>query len=102
MTEIVSCPSCTKKLQVPEDFFGKTVQCPECKQTFRAEPISAAGNVSATAPAAPPSRVPAWEKPPPTRAEVEEDRPRRRRRRHEDDDEDEEDDRPRRRYLAPH
>ncbi len=104
MTEIVSCPSCGKKLQVPEDFFGKNVQCPECKQTFRAEPASAAGAVSASPapPAAPAPSVPAWEKPPArtSRDEDEADRPRRRRRR--DDDEDDDDDRPRRRRLLPH
>lgn len=94
MTEVVSCPACRKKLQVPEDFFGKTVQCPECKQSFHAEPTSAADSAPPPVPS-----TPVWEKPPPTsRAEEEEDRPRRRRR---DADEDE-DDRPRRRRLTPH
>ncbi len=113
MTEVVSCPSCSKKLQVPEDFFGKTVQCPECKQTFRAEPTSAAGsipvgNVPAGSVSATPSQlpgppsVPEWEKPPrKTRDEDEDERPRRRRHRDEDED-DEESDRPRRRRLMPH
>jgi hypothetical protein len=106
MTEIVSCPSCSKKLQVPEDFFGKNVQCPECKQTFRAEPAGTAGNASVSAsgpappapPPAPPS-APVWEQPPRERRdENQDDRPRRRR--HDDDEED--DDRPRRRRLLPH
>ena len=103
MTEIVSCPSCGKKLQVPEDFFGKAVQCPECKQTFRAEPTSAAGSVSAAAPPAAPPSVPEWEKPPAKTRDDEEERPRRRRReRDDDDDRDDRNDRPRRRYLTPH
>jgi hypothetical protein len=50
MAEIVSCPACSKTLQVPEDFFGKTVQCPECKQAFLAQPTAAAAG-SAAAPA---------------------------------------------------
>jgi hypothetical protein len=101
MTEIVSCPSCGKKLQVPDDFFGKTVQCPECKQTFRAEPTSTAGSVSATAPPPAPSSVPEWEKPPAKTRDDDDERPRRRRRK-DDDDDDDRDERPRRRYLAPH
>ena len=74
MAEIVTCPSCDKKLQVPEEFFGKTVQCPECKQQFLAKPASGAGTSAAPAP------VPAWEKAPGRALErIEEDRPRRRR-----------------------
>ena len=111
MAEIVTCPSCDKKLQVPEEFFGKTVQCPECKQQFLAKPASGAGTSAAPAP------VPAWEKAPGRALErIEEDRPRRRpsrddedddydrpRRRRSRDDDDDDGDRPRRRrYLTPH
>jgi hypothetical protein len=91
MPEIVTCPACDKKLQVPEDFFGKTVQCPECKHMFTAGPAP-----SADAPQ--PQPAPVWEKPPPRsreRDDDDDDRPRKRR--SEDDD-----DAPRRRYLAAH
>src|SRR5438552_3387684 len=115
MAEIVTCPSCDKKLQVPEEFFGKKVQCPECKQQFLAKPASA----SVTgAPSVAPDPVPAWEKSPGRAlARIEEDRPRRRPSRDDEDDdydrpsrrrsrdnEDDDDDRPRsrRRYLTPH
>jgi hypothetical protein len=36
MPQIVTCPECTKALQVPDELIGKTVQCPECKNTFPA------------------------------------------------------------------
>jgi hypothetical protein len=102
MAEIVTCPACSKNLQVPEDFFGKTVQCPECKQTFLAQaaaPASSAASVSASPGPAAPS-VPAWEQPPARSARDEdEERPRRPSRRR---DEDDDDDRPSRRRLAAH
>jgi hypothetical protein len=37
MAEIITCPKCEKKLQVPEAFFGQTVQCPECRHPFVAQ-----------------------------------------------------------------
>lgn len=40
MAVVVSCPSCEKALQVPEEFFGKMVQCPECKTRFQAKPAA--------------------------------------------------------------
>lgn len=43
MAEIISCPSCQRKLQVPETFYGQTVQCPECRQTFTAQPPPTTG-----------------------------------------------------------
>jgi hypothetical protein len=95
MNEIVTCPSCSKQLQIPESFFGKTVQCPECKQTFHAEalaatPASAPDAAAGVSSAPPPPTAPAWSGAP------DEERPRRRR------EEDDEDDRPRRRRLTPH
>ena len=63
MAEIVSCPACERTLQVPESYFGQTVQCPECKHTFAAAPASAAPR--AAPPAVPEAgRVPEWDKPP--------------------------------------
>lgn len=38
MAEIVACPACGRKLQVPEAYFGQTVQCPDCAHQFTAEP----------------------------------------------------------------
>jgi hypothetical protein len=34
MAEIISCPSCQRKLQVPETLAGQDVQCPTCGATF--------------------------------------------------------------------
>jgi hypothetical protein len=34
MSEIISCPSCQKKVQVPEALGGQDVQCPTCGATF--------------------------------------------------------------------
>lgn len=100
MTEIVTCPACGKKLQVPEDFFGKTVQCPECKRPFVADVAGPAPVV------APPSMAtndlfPASQQEPYAVEEDENDDDRRRRPpKRRDDDEYE---RPRRRdRLAPH
>jgi hypothetical protein len=39
MQEIISCPSCHRKLQVPESLIGQDVQCPTCGATF----VGAAG-----------------------------------------------------------
>jgi hypothetical protein len=75
MTAIVHCPECRRSLHVPDDFFGRKVQCPDCRHTFVADPPEAAIQVAAPLPSAP--------SPPP-----EERRPRRAR----DDDEEWDDD----------
>jgi predicted RNA-binding Zn-ribbon protein involved in translation (DUF1610 family) len=92
MPEIISCPSCQRKLQVPESLMGQDVQCPTCGATF-------AASMEGSAAAAPAPKPP----PPPGRAE-----PGRRPQREDYDDDydyEEDDDRPRRRrrrdYL-PH
>lgn len=41
MAEILTCPACQRKLQVPESCFGQSVQCPECLNTFVADPHAA-------------------------------------------------------------
>jgi hypothetical protein len=46
MAEIISCPSCQRKLQVPETLEGQDVQCPTCSATF----------VARISPQAPPRR----------------------------------------------
>jgi hypothetical protein len=37
MADIIHCPSCRRKLQVPEALFGQDVQCPSCGATFQAK-----------------------------------------------------------------
>lgn len=34
MPDIIRCPSCQRKLQVPETLLGQDVQCPNCGSTF--------------------------------------------------------------------
>jgi len=89
MATQINCPSCGRLLGVPEDLFGKRVQCPTCQSTFVAEvPGSAAAKPTQAAP----------------RADDEE--PPRPRRRPPIDDEDDYEEvperRPRRRWVQPH
>jgi hypothetical protein len=51
MPEIINCPSCQRKLQVPEALLGQDVQCPTCGATFTA---AVAGPTPAPLPPAPP------------------------------------------------
>jgi hypothetical protein len=37
MLNVVHCPACGLKLQVPEDLLRKRVMCPTCNQTFEAD-----------------------------------------------------------------
>jgi hypothetical protein len=37
MSDIINCPSCHRKLQVPEALIGQDVQCPSCGATFEAK-----------------------------------------------------------------
>jgi hypothetical protein len=37
MPEVLTCPSCQRKLQVPEALLGQDVQCPTCGATFAAQ-----------------------------------------------------------------
>jgi hypothetical protein len=121
MPEITSCPTCDKKLKLPENLMGKTVRCPGCNVMFTAQPDAPAApreqpapreEPVARRPAAPaphresladrrPAPLPRRE---PLRREDEDeyDRPRPRPRRDDEDDgprrrDDEYDDRPRRR-----
>jgi hypothetical protein len=93
MAEIITCPACARKLQVPESFYGQTVQCPECAHQFVADPHASSVQTapSPIAPASPPS------------SPQEDDRPRRRKPDHDDDFDDDFDDmRPLRRSGVPH
>jgi hypothetical protein len=51
MQETINCPSCQRKLQVPEALIGQDVQCPTCGATFVA-------NLNAPAPRVPPAYNP--------------------------------------------
>lgn len=53
MAEIITCPDCQRKLQVPVSYYGQTVQCPECAHTFVADPH--AQGVQTKTPSAAPS-----------------------------------------------
>jgi hypothetical protein len=37
MPEVLTCPGCQRKLQVPETLLGQDVQCPTCGASFRAQ-----------------------------------------------------------------
>ena len=67
MTDIVDCPSCGRKLQVPASYVGETVQCPQCRHTFVAQGPGVTAR-PATPAAAPAPRPPKW---------ADEERPRR-------------------------
>ena len=56
MAEIITCPACQRKLQVPESFFGQLVQCPDCAHRFVADPH--AQGVQSNAPPAVSSALP--------------------------------------------
>ncbi len=34
MNEIITCPACQRQVQLPAEFIGRTVQCPECRHVF--------------------------------------------------------------------
>jgi hypothetical protein len=54
MQEIISCPSCQRKLQVPDSLLGQDVQCPTCGATF----VGNAAGVSSVPPSARPAPYP--------------------------------------------
>ena len=60
MSEIILCPACSSKVQLPAEFLDKTVQCPECKHIFVAGASSTAISATpAAAPVPPPAAAPA-------------------------------------------
>ena len=44
-SELIECPACKHALRVPENLFGKTVRCPECKAHFTAPSRDAEGRL---------------------------------------------------------
>jgi hypothetical protein len=106
MPDIISCPICQRKLQVPESYLGQQVQCPSCKAMFTAASASAVALPPPVPPTAQPAGPADWQRP--ARAEEEprrrrddyDDQPRRRDRY--DDDYDDRMDFRRRRPYMPH
>src|SRR5262249_19337219 len=93
MQEIISCPNCQRKLQVPDSLLGQDVQCPTCNATF----VAAAGGQVTPSTSGPPKL--------PGRELVPAEDGGRKKRAEEDLDEDYDDDRRRRRRrrdLEPH
>ncbi len=104
MADVIHCPSCQRRLQVPESIFGQAVQCPGCGATFTATNPSAPLASSPLAPAAP--VLEPWRPPPAPREAPGQRQPPQRRQRHWDDrsrrpvDGDDDFLRPRRNYVA--
>jgi predicted Zn finger-like uncharacterized protein len=89
--QVIDCPTCGRKLRVPEEYLGQEVKCPTCNNTFMAR-----DNMNAPPPP-PPSRRAEPEEPPPSY--------RRTPRSRDDDDDDYDRDsrrRSRRSHLEPH
>ena len=84
MAETVGCPNCQRKLQVPEQYLGQKVQCPECQHLFIAATMAVRAQPM-PAPAPPPAGI---VKPRRYEEEDEDDLAPRRRRSHDDDDDD--------------
>jgi hypothetical protein len=85
MAEMVACPSCQRKLQVPEQYLGQKVQCPECRHMFTA--------TATTMTAEPPAKPEVKDAPKPRRYDdLDVELPRRRRGYRDDFDDDLDDD----------
>jgi hypothetical protein len=52
MPQQISCPSCARTLNVPDELIGKTVRCPGCKTTFTAQGEAPSAPVQAETPPA--------------------------------------------------
>jgi predicted Zn finger-like uncharacterized protein len=105
MAVVIQCPSCQRRVSVPDTLLGKRVKCPKCKESFTASEtgIQPEKPKKATAsPVAAPPKLP----PKPPKEEVVDDepliepeadedaapaKPRRRRRVDEDEDDDDDD-----------
>jgi hypothetical protein len=120
MPEVVTCPSCERKLRLPDDLLGQEVKCPTCGTTFLGEVSRPKPPVAEKKPEEdnePTYRLESKRRSRRSRDDEDDDRPSRRRSRRDDDDDDD-DDRPsrrrrrrydddddpwaRRRYLTPH
>jgi hypothetical protein len=88
MPTTVDCPTCSRKLRIPDELLGKKVKCPQCGNAFLARapaaPAEEMGEEEAPAPppkaAAAPARRPAAPPPAEDEEEPEEEAPAPRRR----------------------
>jgi len=87
MPLVTQCPNCERKLRVPDDFLGKRVRCPACKEVF----TPSAGEEASSPSAEPAPRTPR-KLVRPIPAEYEDEPPRVRRRREEPPPDDESED----------
>ena len=102
MAETVACPSCQRQLQVPGQYLGQKVQCPECRHMFVATTTTVSTQPLPTSSASPAAG--STEKSKPRRYDDDDETPRRRRD-FDDDDDDFEDFHPPRRLrnrFTPH
>lgn len=59
MRDVLFCPGCQRRLQLPDEAYGKSVQCPSCQRVFIAEaalqstPAASAPKPAASTPARP-------------------------------------------------
>jgi len=87
MAEIITCGSCQKTLQIPEQYLGQLVQCPHCKNQFVAAATAvSSAPVPVSASAGKSESTPTGEKK--KRFDDEDEGDHRRRRRFEDEEED--------------
>jgi LSD1 subclass zinc finger protein len=99
MPAIHPCPSCEKKLKIPDGAEGKKIRCPHCKTLLliSEDGLELAEGAPAAA-AAKPAAKPAKKRP--VEDDEDDDRPAKKRGR-DDDEEEDEDDRPRSKKKAP-
>ena len=95
MPGVVNCPSCERRLSVPETLVGEWVKCPTCGETFTADPDGPPPRPEQDEEPRPPGRD--TRLPRPSRDDKDDEAPRPRPVRAPRRDEDEYDDRPRRR-----
>jgi hypothetical protein len=50
---IIDCPSCCRKLQVPDELLGKAVRCPTCEHTFQSTAVQEPPTPPSASPLAP-------------------------------------------------
>jgi len=68
MHQIITCPACQRRVQMPDEYLGRPVQCPECNQAFvaggAATPLTSSPEASrpsvGSIPGNPPQRRPRY------------------------------------------
>jgi hypothetical protein len=58
MSTIVDCPSCNRKLRVPDELLGKKVKCPTCSEIFDANSHDSPLDTQPAPPPSPPAAAP--------------------------------------------